>query len=169
MGAGYSAAGCTAIDRVRRAVVRPTPRRPPRPPLVAEPSALTQFRLAITPSSHLTCRDGGTTFSAPQRLFGQRRVAAPGQEDLTRDQARRLFRDFIRNFRRDGIFIYRDALRQNYENRAYCLEVELGDLRTGPAEALHDYVLKSPNEYLPMVSGREEEKSRKARDAFSLG
>ena len=47
--------------------------------------------------------DLGEVFAAPQGL-GQPRTALAG---LTRERARRIARDFVRNFRQDLVFPYR--------------------------------------------------------------
>ena len=45
----------------------------------------------------------------------------------------------------------RDALIQNVRNGQYFVEIDLSDLQRFNA-ALHDAVLKHPNEYIPLVS-----------------
>ena len=49
---------------------------------------------------------------------------------LSVSTARRKFRNFVRNFRSGGRFLYREILLQNYRKRIYCLEVSLSDLNS---------------------------------------
>lgn len=46
-----------------------------------------------------------------------------------------------------------DKLRDNYENREPYIEVDLSDLKAWDA-VLHDAVVQTPNEYIPMVRAR---------------
>jgi len=74
-----------------------------------------------------------------------------GERDLASDPAvaQRQFFDFIRNFRDNNAFIYRDQLRRHYNLGNYYLEVDLDDLiafSDGLASLLHT----KPAEYFPL-------------------
>ena len=49
--------------------------------------------------------------------------------DISGTSARKLFREFFRNFSDGNIFIYRELLMKQWNNKEYCIEVELADVQ----------------------------------------
>ncbi|MBN3309485.1 DNA replication licensing factor MCM5 [Amia ocellicauda] len=90
---------------------------------------------------------------------------AAGEEgSLRRSQAKKRFREFLRQFRvgtdRTGFsFKYRDELKRHYTLGQYWVEVELEDLSSFD-EDLADCLYKQPNEHLPLL----EEAAREVAD-----
>jgi hypothetical protein len=72
-------------------------------------------------------------------------------EQLSYEGAKKATRSFISGFTRGGIAIYKEHLLRNAREGLYFLEIDLEDLKNDK-EALHDSVLKDPNEYIPLVS-----------------
>jgi DNA replication licensing factor MCM5 len=101
-------------------------------------------------SSTMTDWDRGSVFSSPQGLNNVSGGDKPDEAVLTNDGAVRSTRDFIRNYSRDRVFIYRDMLLQNYRNKQYHVEIDLDDLKNGNI-ALHDAFTTNPSELLPMM------------------
>ena len=85
--------------------------------------------------------DEGEVFAAPQGL-GQPRTALAG---LTRERARHIARDFVREYRQDLIFPYRIQLLANAGHRQWYLEIDLQHLQQYSA-VLHDAILQKPAE-----------------------
>lgn len=94
----------------------------------------------------LFCSDG-ELYTAALRLNTERRV----ENALDRSKTRKMSMDFVRNFREDHIYIYRQQLVQNVKNRQYYLEVNLVHLATY-SPALHDALRSKPGDYIPAVS-----------------
>ena len=61
------------------------------------------------------------------------------------------FLDFLRNFRLDHDFLYRDQLKRNLLVKKYYLEVDLGHLINFD-ESLGSRVREEPGKHLPMVN-----------------
>ena len=72
-------------------------------------------------------------------------------ERLSNEGAKKATRSFISGFTRGGIAIYKEHLLHNAREGLFFLEIDLEDLKNDK-EALHDSVLKEPNEYIPLVS-----------------
>ena len=85
--------------------------------------------------------DVGEVFAAPQGI-GQPRSVLGG---LTRERARRIARDFVREYRQDLIFPYRIQLLANAGHRQWYLEIDLQHLQQYSA-VLHDAILQKPAE-----------------------
>jgi len=66
------------------------------------------------------------------------------------------FKDFIRDFRVNNSFIYRDALRQHLNQNLYWLSVNLDDL-TAFDEELSDNLKHNPSEFLSLFSNAAKE------------
>ncbi|KAJ3035949.1 minichromosome maintenance protein 5, partial [Rhizophlyctis rosea] len=69
--------------------------------------------------------------------------------DETRTQIENKFVEFLRSFRLDNVYVYRDQLRKNLIIRRYFLEVDLAHL-IGYDEVLANQVREKPAEYLPL-------------------
>jgi hypothetical protein len=70
---------------------------------------------------------------------------------LSNEGAKKATKSFISGFTRGGIAIYKEHLLHNAREGLFFLEIDLEDLKNDK-EALHDSVLKEPNEYIPLVS-----------------
>ncbi len=75
---------------------------------------------------------------------------------LSVSTARRKFRNFVRNFRSGGRFLYREILLQNYRKRIYCLEVSLSDLNSYD-EDLEEALRREPSKFIGDFEGALEE------------
>jgi DNA replication licensing factor MCM5 len=72
------------------------------------------------------------------------------QKGLTPDFARTRFRDFIRHFAKEGDYIYRDQLRQNYHVGRYHLNVEIEHIQNFD-EDLAQWLISQPGTVIPFV------------------
>eukprot|EP01138_Halocafeteria_seosinensis_P016423 gb/GECG01016754.1/.p1 GENE.gb/GECG01016754.1/~~gb/GECG01016754.1/.p1 ORF type:complete len:754 (+),score=107.58 gb/GECG01016754.1/:1-2262(+) len=92
--------------------------------------------------------DAATTRSVPQ--------PAPPSQDGSAGQpravAQRQFRDFIREYREGLEYPYKQQLLAQYHKGEYYLEVDLRHLADYSTH-LHDLIVRSPNEYLPVFEG----------------
>eukprot|EP01135_Chromosphaera_perkinsii_P011296 Nk52_evm77s2367 gene=Nk52_evmTU77s2367 len=82
--------------------------------------------------------------------------------DFVKTKARDRFFEFIRTFREDTIFTYRDQLRRHYNLGKYILEVDLQDL-SGFDEVLANELTNSPLEYMRLF----EEAAKRAADQIT--
>ncbi|VDP10913.1 unnamed protein product [Soboliphyme baturini] len=79
--------------------------------------------------------------------------ATEGQKamETTLRSAKKVFKDFIRSFHRGGFsYVYRDALRRQYNLGEYWISVNLQDLRNFD-EDLTELLRKKPGQALPVI------------------
>ena len=70
--------------------------------------------------------------------------------EFERTKAEESFFEFIRTFREENVFTYRDQLRRHYNLGKFTLEVDLQDL-SAYDELLANKLKNSPGEYMPLV------------------
>ncbi len=68
---------------------------------------------------------------------------------MNQHQAKNKFKEFVRNFRRENLYPYRDQLLARWRKQENFLEVDLGDLSLYDHE-LHSIISNQPTTYLPL-------------------
>ncbi|KAJ3027126.1 minichromosome maintenance protein 5 [Rhizophlyctis rosea] len=86
------------------------------------------------------------------QIYSTNVYAADQQIEETRSSIETKFKDFLRSFRLDNVYVYRDQLRKNLIIRRYFLEVDLAHLISFDEE-LANQVKEKPAEYLPLFEG----------------
>jgi len=76
-------------------------------------------------------------------------IQGNGDRETQPSDAKRLFKEFIKEFRDNNAYIYRDQLRRHYNLNEYYIEVDLDDL-TAYNESLAHKLKTSPKEYYPL-------------------
>ena len=71
-------------------------------------------------------------------------------EELTVSRARAAYRGFIRNYREQNLYIYREQLLQNYSKGDTTLTIDLQHLSQYQPR-LADALVTRPNEFIPAV------------------
>ena len=81
--------------------------------------------------------------------------AEVGEHTLTPSVAEEEFREFIRTFRENNCYIYRDQLLQHYRKERYSLKVDLNHLN-GYDQVLQDVLRSSRQSFCPTLRMRRE-------------
>ena len=74
----------------------------------------------------------------------------PARQRLSRHEVKNQLREFLRNFRANHFYVYRDQLLQRYRRGEYKLEVDMDDLLNYGNGDLLDLLMMYPNEYHPL-------------------
>ena len=90
--------------------------------------------------------DRGRVYSSDQGLVAENNAGRDAA--ITNADAQKKFREFIRTFREEHLFPYRDQLLARWRKGERYLEVDLGDLSQYDQE-LHSLITNHPNTYLP--------------------
>eukprot|EP00029_Vermamoeba_vermiformis_P013107 TRINITY_DN802_c0_g1_i1.p1 TRINITY_DN802_c0_g1~~TRINITY_DN802_c0_g1_i1.p1 ORF type:complete len:687 (+),score=245.87 TRINITY_DN802_c0_g1_i1:36-2096(+) len=102
-----------------------------------------------------------TGYDGDSVIYQKQSQAAQKSEQHIR--ATQKFQDFIRNFRKDGVYLYRDQLRRHYNLKMYWIEVNLTDLSSYDEE-LCNTLVSEPNDYINLF-----EEAAKEAVAHTIG